>query len=69
MTTEFPPEILPESEVARHTQDCVENWRKTLPAEEFAELETRLRDQFNQTVTQAAEILVRTWFNQKVRVI
>jgi hypothetical protein len=63
------PDILPESEVARHTQDCVENWRKTLPAEEFAELETRLRDQFNQTVTQAAEILVRTWFNQKVRVI
>ena len=63
------PEILPEHEVARHAYECVTNWEKIMAPEEFAELETRLREQFGQTTLQAAEILVRTWFNQKVRVI
>ena len=63
------PEILPEHEVVRHAYECAANWKKIMAPEEFAELETRLRDQFGQTVLQAAEVIVRTWFNQKVRVI
>jgi hypothetical protein len=65
--TEFPPENPTEEEIQRHTDMCVENWKKIL-GPELAAVEKMALAQ-GVTLRATAEVFVREWFNQKVRVI